>query len=161
MIIQAKPLSRSSAKSACMTGHSLLLQRKCACGNPASSSLDGECEACVQKRLQRLAIRQSSGLVVPAEVDQVLRSSGRVLDLVTLHTMQQRLGHNFEHVRIHDDTSAAASAAAVNSAIERARAACREVPVVSAEFGVRGQLIRPESGESAPTYLSGSATFHF
>jgi hypothetical protein len=36
------------------------------------------------------------------------------------------------------------------------------VPVFSADFGVRGQLTRPESGEdAAQTYLGGSATFHF
>ena len=63
------------------------------------------------------------------------------------------------HLRYAEVVSAVAD---LNSAIERAGAACREVPVFSADFGVRGQLTRPESEEdAAPTYLGGSATFHF
>ncbi len=51
---------------------------------------------------------------------------------------------------------------AVNSAIERARGACRQVPLVSAEFGARGQIVRPDEGqESVPTYVGGGLTLHF
>lgn len=92
-----------------------LLQRKCACGGAAASSLVGDCEECRKKRLQRSAVRQSSGLVVPAEVDQVLRSPGRQLDIASGAAMQRRLGHDFSRVRIHDDAGAAASAAAVEA----------------------------------------------
>ncbi len=90
-----------------------MLQRKCACGGQVGR--DGECEACRKRRLQRSAIRQSSGLVVPPEVDHVLRSPGRGLGAETGTLMQQRLGHDFSHVRIHDDAMAAESAAAVSA----------------------------------------------
>ncbi len=90
-----------------------MLQRKCACGGQVGR--DGECEACRKRRLQRSAIRQSSGLVVPPEVDHDLRSPGRGLGAETGTLMQQRLGHDFSHVRIHDDAMAAESAAAVSA----------------------------------------------
>lgn len=91
----------------------LRLQRKCACGGHAGK--DGECDECRKQRLQRSAIRQSSGLVVPAEVDHVLRTPGRPLDHETGNLMRRRLGHDFARVRVHDDAQAAASAAAVSA----------------------------------------------
>lgn len=52
--------------------------------------------------------------------------------------------------------------AALNSAVDSAGAACSEVPVISAEFGVRGQVTESDEDETAaPTYLGGSLTWHF
>lgn len=92
---------------------SVKMQRKCACGSHAVQ--DGECDECRKRRLQRSAVRQWSGLVVPSEVDHVLRSPGRGLDAATGRLMQERLGHDFSHVRIHDDAQASESAAAVSA----------------------------------------------
>lgn len=91
--------------------HQPWLQRKCACGNRAG--LDGECEACRKRRLQRAAVRQPVGLAFPAEVDQVLHAPGRPLGADTRRGMDAHFGHRFDTVRIHDDAQAAASAAVV------------------------------------------------
>ena len=51
---------------------------------------------------------------------------------------------------------------AVNSAIETARAGCRQVPVVSIDLGVRGPLSQPEAGQPpSPSYLGGSIGVNF
>lgn len=113
MLTQIPTVPTSATRQPTQPGPGLLLQRKCACGNRAV--MDGECGECRKRRLQRSAIRQSSCLVVPPEVDHVLRSPGRGLDAATGTLMQQRLGHDFSHVRIHDDAQAAASAAAVSA----------------------------------------------
>jgi hypothetical protein len=56
-----------------------------------------------------------------------------------------------------------AAIANVNSAIERVRSRCREVPVASFEFGVRGPLSTPgpEDRDRGAGYVGGTATFHF
>jgi len=56
-----------------------------------------------------------------------------------------------------------AAVANVNSAIERVRARCREVPVATFEFGARGPLTTPAPGEERREggFIGGTATFHF
>jgi Domain of unknown function (DUF4157) len=48
-------------------------------------------------------------------VHDVISSSGRPLDPGVRTDMEQRLGHDFSDVRVHDDSTAAASAQAVNA----------------------------------------------
>jgi putative NIF3 family GTP cyclohydrolase 1 type 2 len=98
-----------------------LLQRKCACGGTPGTS--GECENCGRKReaasLQRATDHRlsfnSRRSEVPLIVHDVLRSPGQPLDAETRAFMEPRFGHDFSNVRVHTDSSAAASASAVNS----------------------------------------------
>jgi uncharacterized protein DUF4157 len=86
------------------------LQRRCACGGTPGP--DGECAACKQRRLQRQSHRAGPN-VAPPIVHDVLRSSGRALDLGVRGEMEARLGHDFSRVRVHTDERAAESAHAV------------------------------------------------
>jgi hypothetical protein len=52
---------------------------------------------------------------VPAVVGEVLSSPGHCLDNSTRSFFQQRFGHDFSKVRVHTDSRAAASAAAVDA----------------------------------------------
>src|SRR4030095_8079126 len=52
---------------------------------------------------------------VPPIVHEVLRAPGQPLNVSTRAFMQPRFGHDFSHVRIHDDALAASSARAVNA----------------------------------------------
>jgi hypothetical protein len=89
-----------------------VLQRKCACGNSADH--EGPCESCKQKAVQRKAAGATAG-TAPAIVHDVVRSPGRPLDAGTRTFFESRFGHDFGAVRVHDDTLAARSAAAVNA----------------------------------------------
>lgn len=93
------------------------LQRSaCACG--------GACSKCqsVQaghdhERVQTRSIgsgdaRQSAA---PPLVHEVLRAPGQPLDASTRAFMEPRFGHDFSHVRVHTDESAAESARAINA----------------------------------------------
>ena len=51
----------------------------------------------------------------PSPVHDVISSGGRPLDTDVRTDMESRLGHDFSDVRVHDDTRAADSAAAVNA----------------------------------------------
>jgi hypothetical protein len=53
----------------------LLLQRKCACGGPASTSLSGECDACKNKRFQ-------TKLSIGASNDPLEQEADRIADQV-------------------------------------------------------------------------------
>ncbi|CAH1087678.1 eCIS core domain-containing protein [Candidatus Nitrotoga sp. 1052] len=70
----AAPLQNAVAKSL-LVGKSpqagLLLQRKCACGGPASSSLSGECEECNKKRLQKRLSIGASNDPLEQEADRI------------------------------------------------------------------------------------------
>ena len=74
----AAPLQNTAAKPQ-STGKSLaaglLLQRKCACGDLASSSLTGECETCKGKRLQ-------TKLTIGASNDPLEQEADRIADQV-------------------------------------------------------------------------------
>ena len=70
----AVPLQNTAAKSPLVGNSShagLLLQRKCACGGSASSSLTGECEECKDKRLQKKLSIGSSNDPLEQEADRV------------------------------------------------------------------------------------------
>jgi hypothetical protein len=55
-----------------------------------------------------------------------------------------------------------AAVANVNSAIERVRGRCRQVPVAAFEFGVRGPVGFPGADPATgPSYVGGTATFRF
>ena len=91
------------------------LQRACACGGVMGGH--EECESCrtTKSPLRRLASGVPAPLVAPPIVHETLRAPGRPLDRATRVTMEDRLGHDFSRVRIHDDASAAASAHAVGA----------------------------------------------
>lgn len=90
-----------------------LLQRKCACGG--SAGLDGECEECRNKRLQRHSENGIEPITVPSVVHEVLRSPGAPLDTAVRAFMEPRFGHDFSQVRVHTDAKAVESARAVNA----------------------------------------------
>ena len=68
--------------------------------------------------LQRVAGNSGVSSMLEEErspVHDVINSSGRPLDPSVRTDMEQRLGHDFSDVRVHDDSPAAASAQAVNA----------------------------------------------
>ena len=68
--------------------------------------------------LQRMAGNSGVNSMLEEErspVHDVVSSSGRPLDSDVRTDMEQRLGHDFSDVRVHDDSAAAASAQAVNA----------------------------------------------
>jgi hypothetical protein len=83
-----------------------LLQRKCACGG--TPGVDGECDECRRKRLQREAGNSGQGtqndISVPPIVHKVPRSPGRSPDVRTRAPMEPHRGHNFSTVRVHADS---------------------------------------------------------
>ncbi len=86
------------------------LRRRCACG--------GGCADCRDEyaTLQKRGDGQASTLRrAPSLVKDVLRSSGRPLDLATRRKLEPRFGHDFSQVRIHTDMQAAQSARQVNA----------------------------------------------
>jgi len=89
------------------------LQRACACGNHTSG---GDCGACRDKRgmVQRAGGSSAIG-EVPEIVSEVLHSPGQPLDSFTRDQMESKLGHDFSHVRIHNDQQAGESARAVDA----------------------------------------------
>jgi hypothetical protein len=73
----------------------------------------------------------NGGAAAPPIVDDVLRSPGQPLDAATRAFMEPRLGQDFGHVRVHTDTKAAESAAAINA---RAFAANHHVVLGAGEY---------------------------
>jgi Domain of unknown function (DUF4157) len=68
--------------------------------------------------LQRMAGNSGVNSMLEEErspVHDVINSGGRPLDHEVRTDMEQRLGHDFSNVRVHDDSAAAASAQAVNA----------------------------------------------
>lgn len=68
------PLQNIAAKSSLVSKSfhaGLLLQRKCACGEPVSSSLTGECEECKNKHLQKKLSIGASNDPLEQEADRV------------------------------------------------------------------------------------------
>ncbi|MCP1375230.1 eCIS core domain-containing protein [Dyella lutea] len=90
-----------------------LLQRKCACGTHLPGG--GECADCSRKRLQRKCGDGAAGAAIPPIVHDALRSDGKPLDVGVQTLMESRFGRDFSHVRVHTDSTAAASAQAVNA----------------------------------------------
>ena len=112
MNVQVAQLSSQAPAAAVSQKGAGLLQRKCACGE--SAGLSGSCKECdSRKLLQRRAAGPATA--VPPIVHEVLRSSGRPLDAETRAFMEPRFGHDFSHVRVHNDAQAAESARKVNA----------------------------------------------
>jgi hypothetical protein len=88
-----------------------VLRRKCACGG--TTGPDGECARCKARRLPMA--RGQGPDVAPPIVHDVLHSPGRPLEPSVRKQMEERLGHDFSHVRVHTDGRAAASAEAVEA----------------------------------------------
>jgi Domain of unknown function (DUF4157) len=84
----------------------------------AQPQISRKCAACEEEQEQiknePLGAQAAAGQG-PAIVQEVLRSPGRPLDPGVLTLMESRFGHDFSHVRVHIDTSAAESARAVNA----------------------------------------------
>lgn len=93
-----------------------VLMRRCACGG--ESHAGGECDECRKKRerpLQRSAIRGGGTGLAPPVVHRVLGQPGQPLDPQTRGTMESRFGRDFSQVRVHTDSRANQSAAAVDA----------------------------------------------
>lgn len=108
-----QPQTKTASKPSFTPVPSGLLQRKCACGG--SPGLDGECEECRNKRLQRRAANGVEPTTVPPIVLEVLHSPGQPLDPTTRAFFEPRFGHDFSRVRVHTDVKAAESARAMNA----------------------------------------------
>jgi Domain of unknown function (DUF4157) len=89
------------------------LRRKCACGDGSEQ----ECPDCRMKRVavQRLSPGGDAGLEVPSMVEDVLATPGQPLAESARRTLEPGFGHDFSHVRVHEGSKAAESAAAVNA----------------------------------------------
>lgn len=93
-----------------------LLQRQCACGG--APGLSGACAECEKKQLQRKpahSMNAADSTAAPQIVRDVLNSTGQPLDADAKGFFENRFGHDFSRVRIHDDSSAAESARAVSA----------------------------------------------
>lgn len=93
-----------------------LLQRKCGCAHKSEG--EGMCEECKKKKegqLQRAAAGSNGVAAVPGIVQDVLQSPGQALDTGIRNFMEPRFGHSFGQVRVHTDSRAGQSAAAVNA----------------------------------------------
>src|SRR5262245_28613345 len=78
----------------------------------------GKCEECATGEPHpphNSHLRPGNDSFAPPIVHDVLRSFGEPLDRTTRGIMEQRFGHDFSRVRVHTDTQAAQSAAAVRA----------------------------------------------
>ena len=89
------------------------LRRKCACDKESGE----ECEECRAKKigLQRVSSGDGAGLEAPPIVEEILATPGQPLADSARRTLEPAFGHDFSHVRVHDDSKAAESASAVNA----------------------------------------------
>jgi Domain of unknown function (DUF4157) len=78
-----------------------------------------KCAACEEEentlQTKRLGTPEAAANEAPGLVHKVLLAPGQPLDAVTRAFFEPRFGHDFSHVRIHTDTQAADSAAAVRA----------------------------------------------
>lgn len=92
----------------------LMLRRKCSCGTHTAGG--ATCDACKKEKLQRKAATGAKIDAVPPSVHAVLATPGSPLVPAVRAPMERGFGHDFSHVRVHNDASAAHSAAAVDAA---------------------------------------------
>ena len=92
----------------------LMLRRKCSCGKHTTGG--ATCDACKKEKLQRKAATGAKVDAVPPSVHAVLATQGSPLAPAVRAPMERGFGHDFSHVRVHNDASAANSAAAVDAA---------------------------------------------
>ena len=123
--------------SATRTGPSRLLQRRCACGEVAGH--EEPCEECRAKRLQRKATHAGFSPHVPSAVYDVVGAAGHPLDPTTRSFFEQRFGHDFAAVRVHDD--------------ERAARSVREVGAVAYTVGSHLAFDRGQYSTQSPSGL--------
>ena len=89
-----------------------VVQRNCHCG--------GTCPKCQRQDedsshiLQRQAVFPQP-VSLSSTVHPILRTPGRPLDVPTRSFMEPRFGHSLSHVRIHDDSAAATTAATLQA----------------------------------------------
>lgn len=105
-----------TAVSAVASVNAGVLQRQCACGQHTVAG--GECEECSENKrpsLQRRANNHDEPGPVPPIVHEILRSPGQPLDVATRAFVEPRLGHDFSQVRVHADSRAGESAAAIGA----------------------------------------------
>lgn len=94
------------------------LRRQCSCGKSAAES---ECPECKKNKkeaegsVQRVATSSLGGTTAPPIVGSVLNSPGSPLPTESRFFMESRFGRDFSQVRVHTDSRAAESAAAVQA----------------------------------------------
>lgn len=120
--LQAKPdgtLAQGEAPPAPVTSAPRQLRRECdAC---VEEKMNGGCAACyddlatVQVRPKAARQPGACGGAAPSIVDDALRYPGQPLDSVTRTFFEPRFGYDFSRVRVHTDTIAAQSAAAIGA----------------------------------------------
>lgn len=97
------------------SGTGAVLQRRCS----TCATSGTKCDECDKKRtplLQRNTCKSGGEpQAVPRIVDTVLSSAGQPLDSSTRALLEPRFGHEFSRVRIHTDSRAGVSAAAINA----------------------------------------------
>jgi len=81
---------------------SVFLQRKCACGGGAG--LDGMCEACRDKRLQRRTSNFNEPFLGLPMMQEALRSPGQLRDEAMQTFMPPRFGHDFSKISVYPAT---------------------------------------------------------
>jgi Domain of unknown function (DUF4157) len=85
----------------------------------SSGAIQRKCSACEddEKIVQRKSVSSSSGLPSqsPAHVGNAVSSGGHSLDNETRGFFESRMNHDFGNVRVHDNSSAAQSARAINA----------------------------------------------
>ena len=97
-----------------------ILQRKCACGDPAG--LAGQCEECRGKQpanLQSDGARAKNGFLSIG--DEALRSSGLKSNSGTRGMTDLGIGHEFSQVPVHTSSNAAMPGRGLNDAIPGSR----------------------------------------
>jgi Domain of unknown function (DUF4157) len=109
------PARRQSAPVKTSSGVAGILQRTCSCG--AHTGAGEQCDECKKKKmmLQRHSPDTALPAMAPPIVHDVLRSPGQPLDQGTRAAMETHFGHDFSQVRVHMDSTAGASARAVNA----------------------------------------------
>jgi hypothetical protein len=88
------------------------LQRTCSCGG------SGECDECRKKKEEGMVQRKSLDSALSASADPVtsaVSGSGRTMSRDVRGFFEERMGTSFDHVRIHDDATAAESARSLNA----------------------------------------------
>lgn len=103
----SQALALSAPRSA--TRPRAALQRKCACGQPASS-LGPRCEDCQRRQLFGIGPARRTEPAATADT-----GAGQPLDGKARSFFERRFGHGFGDVRIHADDRAAAAARALDA----------------------------------------------
>lgn len=87
------------------------LLHRCAGWHASAAS----CPCALDRDVDDRAADASAGGPVPGSAREVLSQAGRPLADADRVRLQQRLGHDFAHVRVHEDTAAAASARSLSA----------------------------------------------